>query len=175
MKICFNLRMFSSFRQCSMCTKMLQPPVCTISKIDRDSVFIKSNILIPKGSRCCEQHVLQGRLRPDAYNEIRPFQTTNTPFSSTDVIVWFDIFRNHYNSFRYFDFDLPFSMSDTDCYNLIALSKLNFDHLIQLLADSSIKNSSNRSFRNAVGLFLTKLRLGISNKVLTTIFQIFRC
>jgi hypothetical protein len=62
-------------------------------------------------------------------------------------------------------------MSDTDCYNLTGLSKLNFEHLIQLLADSSIKNSSNRSFRNAVGLFLTKLRLGIRNKVLTTIFQ----
>jgi hypothetical protein len=48
---------------------------------------------------------------------------------------------------------------------------LNFEHLIQLLTDSSIKHSSNRSFRNAVGLFLTKLRLGISNKVLTTVFQ----
>jgi len=163
--------MFLSFRQCSICKEMLEPPACTISEIDRDLVFIKSNIFIPKDSRCCEEHVFQKRLLPDAYNEIRPFKITNASFSSTDVIIWFEKFRNHYNSFRYFDFDLPFTMSDTDCYNLTGLSKLNFEHLIQLLADSSIKNSSNRSFRNAVVLFLTKLRLGIRNKVLTTIFQ----
>jgi len=40
-----------------------------------------------------------------------------------------------------------------------------------LLADSIIKNSSNPTFRHAVGRFLTKLRLGISNEVLITIFQ----
>ncbi len=34
-----------------------------------------------------------------------------------------------------------------------------------------MKDSSNRSIRNALGLFLTKLRLGVSNKVLTTMFQ----
>ena len=117
MKIYINHRIFLSSRQCSICKKMLQPPACTISEIDRDLVFIKSSIFIPKGSRCCEQHVFQGRLRPDAYNAIRAFQIINTPFSSTDVIVWFDIFRNHYNSFQCFDFDVPFSMSDVDCYN----------------------------------------------------------
>jgi hypothetical protein len=62
-------------------------------------------------------------------------------------------------------------MPDTDCYNLTGISKSNFDHLIECLADSNIKHSFNRSIRNALGLFLTKLRLGISNKVLTTIFQ----
>jgi len=62
-------------------------------------------------------------------------------------------------------------MSEDDCYNLTGISKSNFDHLIGLLVNSNIKNSFNRSIRNAVGLFLAKLRLGISNKVLTTIFQ----
>ena len=62
-------------------------------------------------------------------------------------------------------------MSDIDCYNLTGLSKLNFEGLAKYLADSNTKHSFNRSLRNAVGLFLTKLRLGISNKVLTTIFQ----
>jgi hypothetical protein len=40
-----------------------------------------------------------------------------------------------------------------------------------LLVDSSTKHSSNWSFRNAVSLFLTKLRLGIGNKILITIFR----
>jgi hypothetical protein len=150
---------------------MLQPPVRIISEMDRDLIFIKSNIFIPPGSRCCDEHTFKGRLRPGAFDQVRPYKITNTSFSSTDVIIWFDLFRNHYNSFRYFDFDLPFTMSEVDCYNLTGISKLNFEHLIQLLGDSNINYSSNRSLRNAVGLFLTKLRLGVSNKVLTTIFQ----
>ena len=143
----------------------------TISPEDRDLLFIKSNIFIPKGSRCCEDHLYNGRLRVDALYEIRPFKITQTDFSSTDVITWFSKFRDHYNFARYFDFDPPFLMTDVDCYNLTGISKSNFEYLIMFLANSNIKHSFNRSLRNAVGLFLTKLRLGISNKVLTTIFQ----
>ena len=62
-------------------------------------------------------------------------------------------------------------MSDEDCYNLTGISKSNFDHLVDMLANCNINNSSNRSIRNAIGLFLAKLRLGVSNKVLTTMFQ----
>lgn len=62
-------------------------------------------------------------------------------------------------------------MSDEDCYNLTGISKSNFDHLVDMLANCNINNSSNRSIRNAIGLFLAKLRLGVRNKVLTTMFQ----
>jgi hypothetical protein len=41
---------------------MLEPPACIISEIDRDLVFIKSNIFIPKDSRCCEEHIFQDYL-----------------------------------------------------------------------------------------------------------------
>ncbi|CAF3025401.1 unnamed protein product, partial [Rotaria sp. Silwood2] len=156
--------------RCVVCREVMNSTV-TVSDQDRDLLFIKSNILIPKGSRCCPGHVVNERLRIDDLNKIRPHTITQTPFSCTDILTWFDKFRDHYNSFRYFDFDHPITMSDIDCYNLTGISKLNFEHLIELLADSNIKHSSNRSFRNAVGLFLTKLRLGLSNKVLTTIFQ----
>ena len=158
-------------RQCSVCRQLSRSSLCTISEEDRELVFIKSNIFIPEGSRCCKDHLHAGRLHIGALNEIRPFNITQRKFSSVDTITWLSKFRDHYNSIRYFDFDLPFIMSDFDCYNLTGISKLNFEHLTEMLNDSKIKHSSNRSLRNAVGLFLTKLRLGISNKVLTTIFQ----
>ena len=160
-------------RQCSVCRKCLTTSLSTISPEDRDLLFIKSNIFIPKGSRCCEEHLYDGRLRVDALYEIRPFKITQTDFSSTDVITWFSKFRDHYSFSRYFDFDPQFLMSDIDCYNLAGTSKSNFEHLITFLADLSIKHSFNRSLRNAVSLCSTKLRLGISNKVFTTIFQFF--
>ena len=158
-------------RQCSVLGKCLTTSLSTISPEDRDLLFIKSNILIPKGSRCCEDHLYNGRLRVDALGEVRSFKITQIDFSSTDVITWFSKFRDHYNVVRYFDFDPPFLMSHVNFYNLTGISKLNFEHLITFLANSNIKHSFNRSLRNAVGLFLTKLRLGISNKVLITIFQ----
>ncbi|CAF1464569.1 unnamed protein product [Rotaria sordida] len=160
----------SSHHRCVVCREDMNS-TCTVPDEDRDLLFMQSNIFIPKGSRCCPDHVVDGRLINDDLNKIRPREIMQISFSSTDILTWLDKFRDHYNSIRYFDFDPPFSMSESDCYNLTGISKGNFEHLIKLLVDSNIKNSSNRSFRNAVGLFLTKLRLGISNKVLTTIFQ----
>jgi hypothetical protein len=54
--------MFLSFRQCSICKEMLEPSACTISEIDRDLVFIESNIFIQKDSRCREEHIFQDYL-----------------------------------------------------------------------------------------------------------------
>lgn len=164
------IRIFLYCSRCVVCRENINS-TCTVPGEDRDLLFMQSNIFIPKGSRCCADHVVDERLTNDALNGIRPREIMQTSFSSTDILTWFDKFRNHCNSIRYFDFDPPFSMSESDCYNLTGISKANFNHLIKLLADSDIKHSSNRSFRNAVGVFLTKLRLGISNKVLTTIFQ----
>ena len=145
--------------QCSVCRKYLKASLCTISEVDRGVLFIKNNIFVPKGSQCCKNHLHDKRLRINALNEICPFQITGIDFSLTNVVTWFNKFREHYNSIRYFDVDLPFLMSDIDCYNLTGLSKLNFEDLIKYLADSNNKHSFNRSLRNAVDLFLTKLRL----------------
>ena len=115
--------------------------------------------------------MITGRLYINAFNRIRPYKIVQIAFSSTDVMLWFNKFRDHYNSFQVFDFGPPFTMSDFDCYNLTGISKSNFKHTTELLCTSNIKNSTNRSMRNAIGLFLTKLRIGVSNKVLTTMFQ----
>ncbi|CAF3156578.1 unnamed protein product [Rotaria sp. Silwood2] len=146
-------------------------PICIIPDEDRDILFIQINIFIPKGSSCCPCHVVDGRLINDDLHRIRPLQIIQTSFSSSDILTWFDEFRYHYNSIRYFNFASPFAMSESDCYNLTGITKLNFQHLIKFLVDSNIKHSSNRSFRNTVGLFLTKLTSGISSQLSTTIFQ----
>ena len=93
-------------------------------------------------------------------------------FSSSDIISWFSKFRKHCNSIRYFDSNPSFRMSNFGCYNLRGISKLSFEQLINFFQDCKAKYSSNRSLRNTVAMFLIKLRLGISNKVLTTIFQL---
>ncbi|CAF3180128.1 unnamed protein product [Rotaria sp. Silwood2] len=161
----------SSHGECCICRKVLKSGLCTVSELDRDFLFIKSNIFIEKGSRCCEEHIVNGRLHIDALNQIRPNKTVKSSFSSSDILIWFSKFRDHCNSLSLFDFSIPFYMSDIDCYNLTGISKDHFNHLSEKLSNSSMQNSFNRSIRNALGLFLTKLRLELSNKVLTTMFK----
>ena len=97
--------MLLPFRQCTVCREVISSTT-TICDQDRDLLFIKSNIFIPKGSQCCPGHVVNDRLSIDELNKIRPYTITKTPFSSTDVDIWFTKFRDHYNSIRYFDFDI---------------------------------------------------------------------
>jgi hypothetical protein len=161
------------FGQCFVCRNILISTSCTSLELDRDVLFIKSNIFVSKDSRCCQGHVINARLHIDALNGIRPYKITKIPFSSTDILVLFDKFRDQFNLIRYFDFNCLFTVSNSDCYNLTGISKSNFAHLIDMLVNSNMKNSLNISIRNALGLFLTKLRLGVSNKVLTTMLQFF--
>ena len=46
----------------------------------------------------------------------------------------------------------------------------NFNHLLQYL--TTMRNSHARSLRVALAIYLTKLRLGVSNSVLATIFRL---
>ena len=128
-------------RQCSACRQYLKSSSCTISEEDRELLFIKSNIFLREGSRCCKDHIRDKRLRIDAFHKIRPFKIANIDFSSTDVIAWFNKFRAHYNCIQYFDSNVPFVMSDIDCYNLTGLWKSNCERLIEFLAESNIKSS----------------------------------
>ncbi|CAF5067922.1 unnamed protein product, partial [Rotaria sp. Silwood1] len=42
----------ASKSQCCVCRVQLNPPTMTVKKEDRDNMFVKRNIVIPKGSRC---------------------------------------------------------------------------------------------------------------------------
>ncbi|CAF4986968.1 unnamed protein product [Rotaria sp. Silwood1] len=60
----------SSHRECCVYRKVLKSGLCTVSELDRDFLFIKSNIFLEKGSRYCEEHIVNGRLHIDALNQI---------------------------------------------------------------------------------------------------------
>ncbi|CAF1625042.1 unnamed protein product [Rotaria magnacalcarata] len=55
-------------------------------------------------------------------------------------------------------------------YRLTDVQRDNFNHLLKYL--STMRNSSARSIRIALAIYLTKLRQGISNSVLATIFRL---
>ncbi len=64
-----------------------------------------------------------------------------------------------------------FSIVKYFCVTMVTgLKKQEFNDLISNI--KSMKESCNRSVRTALGLLLTKLRLSLSNRILTTLFSI---
>ncbi|CAF4109077.1 unnamed protein product [Rotaria sordida] len=80
----------SSHHRCVVCREDMNS-TCTVPDEDRDLLFMQSNIFIPKGSRCCPDHVVDGRLINDDLNKIRPREIMQISFSSTDILTWLGI------------------------------------------------------------------------------------
>ena len=71
-------------------------------------------------------------------------------------------------------------MENEDYYNLTGVTKDQFDELMTYLVETNLRSSKNRSTRTCVALLLTKLRCGLSNQLLGTLFgmkkwQVWTC
>ncbi|XP_033753259.1 uncharacterized protein LOC117336747 [Pecten maximus] len=73
------------------------------------------------------------------------------------------------NKERRMDFDGD-CFTDADYLNLMGVSKDSFDDICKHVKD--IRHTAVRSIRTCLGIFLTKLRSGMSNKMLSTLFNV---
>jgi hypothetical protein len=144
-----------------------------ISSEDRYFLLFTRNIWIYDGARCCSEHLFDHRLISGAVDEIKPAAIRIQSLNSSDVQVLLCQSQMLYQTLhRRFDFDNPRGLSDDEYRLLTSLSREDFNDLIQRISSSGIRNSSNRSIRTAVGVFLCKLRLGVSHRLLASMFQL---
>ncbi|CAF3293834.1 unnamed protein product [Rotaria socialis] len=162
----------SSHKTCCICSANMERNSRTVSAEDRDLIFLKKNILIPEGARCCSQHLDDDRLTKNAIDKVAPFSIQSKRFSSSDVQLLISRWQILFEQQKRFDFDNPLSLSDDEYQILTSLTKVQFEDLASYLFDSNIRNSSNRSIRNALAILLCKLRLGLSLKILAVLFQL---
>ena len=134
--------------------------------------MLKKNVFVPEGARCCLSHMSEGQLTTDAIDRIGPLSIQHKKFNSSDVLVMINQWQMVFRRQKRLDFDDFRSLSDEECKIFKSLSKVQFDDLALHLSESMIRNSSNRSIRNALAILLTKLRLGLSNRVLAVLFQL---
>ncbi|CAF1525916.1 unnamed protein product [Didymodactylos carnosus] len=128
--------------------------------------------MIRKGSRCCGEHLEDGRLILDAINIVKPHKIESTIFKTGDVQLLINTSQMLYNKKKRLDFDDCNAISNDEYYTLTSLNKAQFDNLIKEIAVSPIRNTSIRSIRTAVACLLCKLRLGLSNTVLGLLFEL---
>lgn len=62
-------------------------------------------------------------------------------------------------------------LNDCDYINLTGLDKNDFEMLCSYVPSGKIRDTKVRSVKTCIGILLTKLKTGLSNKILSTIFN----
>jgi hypothetical protein len=155
-----------------VCRIPLVPPTVTVKEEDRNNMLIRRNIDIPKGSRCCEEHTLNGYLKREAFFELAAYKVDYKIFNSNYIINIIQKLRTMINNNKHIDFDDPFSLSDSDYKSLTGFTRAQHDRVLAYIPPTALKNSINRSPRCALACLLIKLRLGVSNSVLASMLGI---
>ena len=143
-----------------------------IASEDRDMIFFTHNIWILKGARCCPKYLTKDRLKTEAINIIKPSTIRYEELGSSNVQLLLSksqiLFEN--NNER-FNFDESRDLTNDEYRLLTSLSSDDFNEFVEIVSPS-IRNTSSRSTRTAIGIYLCKLRLGLSNQLLACMFQL---
>jgi hypothetical protein len=113
---------------------------------------------------CCS-HLLHKRLRTNVV--INPSLFAERGVSLTDIQCLINSDERDDSLFG-INFDDP-SLSDHDFFVLTGLKKAQFDEVV---ASAGLKHSDTWSPRNALGVLLVKLRVGLSHRELSILFRV---
>ncbi|CAF1143835.1 unnamed protein product [Adineta ricciae] len=154
---------------CFVCQKTDGSSSKVLSTEQQKSVFIKRGIVIPPGSRFCCDHLYGKHLTFEALHQIVSTKSEPIVFDAKSVMNLITECCTMIRDTKTFDFDYPTSLDDEAYYNLTSLEKDQFDNLPSTL--TSMRNSYVRSIRVGLALFLVKMRLSVSNRVLSSLFH----
>jgi len=141
-----------------------------LSKEQQKVVFVKRGIVVPPGSRCCRHHLYNIHLTYDALQQIMPAKIDMVSFDAGGIVELVTDCCTTIQNVKTFDFDDPTSLDEESYYNMTSLHR-GINHLKDILS-TLMRNSYVRSVRVALALFLVKMRLGMSNRVLSSLFRL---
>ncbi|OXA46405.1 hypothetical protein Fcan01_18813 [Folsomia candida] len=134
-------------------------------------VFLRRGILIPENNRCCKDHLEDEILKPedmDAIEVEKPYST----LTGKQVAKWLTTLRQLAREKKLpIDFSKNSSLTNSDYEMLLGVSIASFEVLLKH-CEGPLRNSPNRTIRSALAIFLMKLRLNISQRVLAFLFGI---
>ncbi len=137
----------------------------------KKDLWIENGIYLPKGVRCCMKHISEEIFDDDAKKRLDEKKRECVKVSRAEIAEWIkwltDLAKN---KTRTVNFDDP-KTEDEAYEELLGLKKDQFDEVFAYISEGLLK-SKNRSPRNALGIFLAKLRLGVSQQVLARLFGI---
>ena len=160
------------YSECCICPIVDTRSTAVISDEGRGLIFIREHVFVPKGARCCANHLENGCLPYESFKKLIIYGNELVSFTSDDIKALLLKYRSTLEAEKQILFDQPSSLTGTDYYNLIGLRKQQFNKLISFIPKSNvIRQSTKRSVRTAIGLLLCKLRLDLSNNILSSLFE----
>ena len=89
-----------------------------LSDEQRTMIFLKRGIWVPKGARCCSNHLYKGHLLYQAQQSLKQSKTDDILLNTDDVLKLIDDFRLALKHAGSFDFDDP-GVLDNETYKTI--------------------------------------------------------
>lgn len=131
-------------------------------------IFINFGILVPVGARWCSFHLSGNFIKPSTYVHKSMFKKKSISMNSNEIMKLFDDIRKAANHNRRLSFD-DHRLTEEDYTPLLGISKDQFNDLN--LHVPSMRSSKERTVRNAIGIFLFKMKSGLSNGLIATLFE----
>lgn len=156
------------------CVQTLWPKLVVVPTNARHNLFLDKLLILPVGARCCPGHLSDNVFNTKATEQISESRCTSM-FNHSDLMSLITEIRDIAikGNEKRIDFDNDKSLSDSDILTLTGISRRNLDDLC-LEVQGQLRESSTRSVRTCLGIFLTKLRTGMPNKMLSTLFNLGR-
>ncbi|XP_033725099.1 uncharacterized protein LOC117315068 [Pecten maximus] len=163
----------NSHSSCCVC-KRRDTKLTVITAEARYRLFIEKGHLLKCGSRCCVNHLCDKYFTRECIENIEDHTKHNeqSQFNRTDIINLISSIREiaiRHEKTR-IDFDNVNALTESDYVNLTGLSKTDFEYLCEHV--TTIRSTKNRTSRTCLALLLVKLRSGMSNTLLSTLFNI---
>jgi len=159
----------SSQRRCFIC-KSKDGRTC-IPNIAVAQAWISSEVFVPKTNRCCKSHLnAKGEFNEAAMVVLK---SIDNPIGVSGPNI-FSLLQNvtelHNCKIGKMDFSDSGCLSDAHFKKLLGINKEQFSDLFKY-SEESLKNSCNRKAKNALAMFLVKLRLDLPQELLGFFFD----
>ncbi|CAF4885433.1 unnamed protein product [Rotaria socialis] len=141
-----------------------------LSSVQRTMIFLKRGVFVSPGSRCCSEHVVKKQLTVESFDKICISKADCWTLDSFGLQVLLKDIRSTLLQQNSFNFDDPTSLNEEAYKTIVGLTKDQFNDLIGTVY--AMRNSHTRSIRTAVAIFLAKMHLSLSNRLLAILFHI---
>lgn len=129
--------------------------------------FIDNGYIIPKGTRCCLEHLEANYFKPG----ITVNKVSGECFLNAEEINELLNGVRSFASRRGLDFDTTGALTNDDYWNLTGVTINQFNSMLESV-QNRLRNTLNRNTRTCLAIVLMKIRTGLSYYVLSTLFAV---
>ncbi|CAF3410320.1 unnamed protein product [Rotaria socialis] len=125
-----------------------------LSDEQRTMIFLSRSIWVPKGARCCSNHLYKGHLSYEARQSVKQSKVDDIILNKHNVEKLIANFRLALKHAGSLDFDDPGALENETYTTITGLDRDHFNDLLDKL--TTMRNSRLRSVRVALTIFLAQ-------------------